>query len=305
VFNLERLILAWPLQAGSLLAIDKTEGWPESWKAEGAGLVRQVGRFGNSMFSKAEVFQGHIPSSGIQFMPGASLTSVFQVSNGRAFNQIICLFDITGGEKLVDALRRPGRANIAIAVKSALGTDLDPAETTLATAVYFSESGEESVSNGCLRLQAESNTFRSDITYSLIVSAIAAERLILEDATLANFKPGFFGFRAYKYSGLLQNWLTVPSTDSTKLLRQVDQLRESQGLDQRHSQVRLALEQQVKATNFAGAAFVASFGMMSSAIPSFQEVTSSQSLPLLSLIRFLLVIPVIVATATWALARRT
>ena len=267
--------------------------------------MRQVGRFGNAMFSKAQVFQGQLPATGAQIIEGASVSAVFQVSNGKVFNQVVCILEISGGDKVVDALRRPGRADIASAVKSALGVVLEPAETSLATAVYFTDSSTEQVSNGMLRLQKEANTFRSDITYSLIVSAVAAERLILEAATLANFNSGLFGHRAYRYSGLLQNWLTIPSTDSTKLLRHVEELRRSQGLDQRHNQVRLALEQQVKATNFAGAAFVATLGLTSSLIPTFLEAEKVQSLNVVAIFCLLIVAPSSVAISTWFLARKS
>lgn len=301
---MERLILSWPVKFGSHLSISKTEDWPLVWTTDGAGLVRQVGRFGNAMFSKAQVFQGQLPAKGVQIIAGASLSEVFQVSNGKAFNQVVCILEISGGEKVVDALRRPGRADIASAAKSALGVVLEPAETSLATAVYFTDSSTEQVSNGMLRLPKEANTFRSDITYSLVVSAVAAERLILEAATLANFKSGLFGHRAYRYSGLLQNWLTIPSTDSSKLLRHVEELRKSQGLDQRHNQVRLALEQQVKATNFAGAAFVATLGLTSSLIPTFQSLNQTPRLGTVAISLLLCLVPTSVALLTWFLAKR-
>jgi len=299
-----RLIVAWPLVAGERCTVRTTEGWPDSWQVGGAGLVRRVGRLGNAAYAKAQVRTCSLPQGGALISPELSLLSAVQVSRKGAFNLVVCIFESKHDGPKYDALRRPGVAGTKLIAMNILGVSLDDSCTLFASAVSVNCSESDKCSDGLLEIASIARPFRIDLTYSLLIAAIGAERLILEAATENSLKIRFPALAARRHLGLLNNWLSIPSSDSTDLLRQVGLLRASLSLDERRSQVKRALEHQVRAADFATAAFIASAGLCATLLPGIFDLVGKPQVDFPILVSWVAGIALTAGMSTWWLSRQ-
>lgn len=254
------LLVAWPLTGVPALS-SWSDGWPESWERSGSGLVRQVGYLGNRSFRKAKVKTNDFQGTPQTFTPFANLlrASVVQLKSGAAVAIVHFEADATDDRFL--NLNRPGLAAVSSRALSMLGLTLDPSETVFATTVVGVDEKSANTENGVLQTVMTGDVFPFEVTYSLVLAAIGVERVILEHATVATFKPGFLAINARRHLALLENWLTVPSSDSTRLIADVKDLRGSLSLDDRHNQVTAALRSYVNLANRLIGAFAGGLGL--------------------------------------------
>jgi hypothetical protein len=133
--------------------------------------------------------------------------------------------------------------------ESKLGISFDSRSFVNATCVLDDSSTETMAIDGTLIGPRLSTDFYFEVAYGLGVAGVTAERIQLEHATAATFKPGFFAMRARKSLAHIENWLSIPTSDSTRIFQDFASLRESLQLNQRMDQVRRSLAHQTHKIN--------------------------------------------------------
>lgn len=306
-------IICFPL--GSVLAeSDSTStfrktalsGWPASWVENGSGIIRQLRWLGNRNFSLASV--DHLDFMPIPFKISKSATvkKIIRVRRNGAFHYALFFLEMSDGANEFDRLRRPGVEGTRKLFESIVGYEIDYSELVFATSVIELGKGTKAASakDGLLVIPAGYGDYYFEITYGLLMSAIAAERQLLELASQASFNPGVFGIRARKANGLIDDWFTTPSSDSTRILNEFRLLRDSLSLDTRHKEVKNALSRHVRAWNLAAASFVATIGVTSPILGIFFDVTNKVPIAGFWVAMTVLAISSLVSLIVWGITRK-
>lgn len=242
------------------------DGWPEDWLDHGRGITRQLGNLGNYSFSRAKVSRFDIGVRGIPLVRGVQVFLAVQVKKNNAFNQLILIGEIEAGRhNLLHDLRSPGKQRTKVQIKSAFGLDVDDSNTVFATTVYSDNNSVISTRNALMYSDA-SNQFAFDISNSLIVSAVGAERTIVDNSARSLFTKDFLALQSRQNLNRLNNWINIPSSDSTQILEDMKLLRDSLNLDARASQVTKALATRTKSVDYSIATFFGSLGFANAAL---------------------------------------
>jgi hypothetical protein len=270
---MNRFVVGIPLTLTSTKPIghqfNLSDGWPETWADSGKGLTRQLSKLGNQSFSSAKITEFEIQDNGVELFTGVTIFKAIQVNKKNAFNQLILLGEISvGSEKLVHELRSPGQSKTKERIKQVFGLDTDESNTVYATTAFSGSTAESSFKNGLI-FSSSKNKFAFDITNSLMISAICAERIILESATNILFRKDFMALQSRRHLNRLNNWISVPSSDSTRILSDVEYLRASLHLSERTAQVTKALSNRTKSVDYSFAAFFGTLGFTNAAFREF------------------------------------
>jgi hypothetical protein len=280
-------------------------GWPKSWTDEGIGLTRQVANLGNKKFSTAEVIQHKIEEPNISFSPGIEIEHAIQVRKNGVFDQLVLIGTIQEGDEFkIHSLRSPGKSTTRSKIMELFGVELDNSSTVFATTAFATEAKGYLTKDGLLVSQT-SNTFAFDVINSLVVSAISAERIILENANKAVFEKDFLTLNSRKHLARLNNWISIPSSDSTRLLEDIESLRTSLKLTERSEQIAKVLAQQARSADFAIAAFVGTLGFVSAFLSNFTGTTQQIFLTWYQTFLIATVMAGIGAMIAFSFARRT
>ena len=267
---MNRFVLALPLKLKSKVVgniqFQTLDGWPANWADEGKGLTRQLGNLGNYGFSTANVTQFKLNDNGVALFSGVTIFRAVQVSKRNTFNQLILIGEIqTGREKLIHELRSPGQERTKDKIKSVFGLEVDDTNTVFATAAFSDMKTPIPSRNGLIYSDA-SNPFAFDICNSLIISAVGAERMILENATKSLFSHDFLALQSRQNLNRLNNWISIPSSDSTRILEDMNLLRGSLNLNERIEQVSKALTNRTKSVDYSLATFFGGLGFTNAAV---------------------------------------
>jgi hypothetical protein len=275
--RMSRFALAMPLLQSEKLNSKEfviESGWPLSWSSSGSGLSRQVAFLGNKTYSSAKVKHLKIKNSGLKFSSGITFHQVIQISKRNVFNELVLVGEVSPSSiSKLDGLRRLGLIETQDQILKEFQVRLDFSNTVFATSAIALEKPAEMPIDGQLQTSAR-REFAFDVLYSLAIGAIGAERIILENATISVFKMDPFALDARKQISRLTDWLSIPSSDSTNLLREIDELRDSLRLDARTAQVLRALGNKAKAVDFSLAALIGSLGVSATFITAFTDLTS-------------------------------
>lgn len=226
-----------------------TQGWPASWTQHGFGPIKQVRWLGNGRYSKSEVRTYILPREGVNLALGIQTLNLVHVCDSDNFNFIIAFLDCDSSEVNLGNLLKVGSQANARLFSEKFGITLDGSAFVNGTCIINDGSELPSANNGSLHSTFKATDFFFDVSYGLGAAALTAERLLLEKATEASFRPGVLASKARRALTLTENWLSVPASDSTHILQELNLLRESLQLDQRMSQVRRSLKHQTTKVN--------------------------------------------------------
>ena len=244
-----KAIFSFPVKEIEWTKLRYEEGWPESWSNQGFGPIKQVLWLGNKRYSRAKVRTLMLPTNPVILATGVQVTRVVLVSNSKNLRFAVVFVDYeVPFHKLAKFLKIGNQANQEI-FQNKLGVTLDTSTFVNATCILNDNSSEPRAIDGLLYGQRGKSDFYFEVAYGLGVAAITAERINLEHATIATFKPGIFAARARKALALTENWLGIPTSDSTQILQEFELLRESLRLSQRMNQVRRSLTHQTNYVN--------------------------------------------------------
>jgi hypothetical protein len=239
-------------------------GWPEAWYSFGAGLSKQVSYLGNKTYASSTVSHLEIEEPGLSITKDITVHQVIQISKKKAFNELVLIGEIKEGlETKFQEFRSPGLQTTKDLFFKWFSVDLDSSSTVLGTAALESKT-EAATSSNAILYSKITNSFAFDVVYSLAVAAVGAERIILEQATKSVFEMDVLAVKTRSHVYRLNDWLSVPSSDSTQLLQGMVDLRNSLNLDLRTQQVLRTLGNRIKSIDFALAAFIGTFGIASS-----------------------------------------
>lgn len=222
-------------------------------------LARQVAFFGNRKFSKAEVFHFQLEQEGLRFNPSSVLHKAEVVRLNSKINVLVVVFDVKNIDDALN-LRRLGQAINKIAYESTLNVQLDGEVSVYGLGIIETKTASPSAKDGLLAISASRNEFVFDTLYIQTIGALAVERELLESATEAVRHPGILNLRARRHLGNLKHWLSLPSSDSSRLFEEIELLRESIRIDERKDQVIRSLEHHSRRLNISGTTFVAAIG---------------------------------------------
>lgn len=303
-----RFVIAIPISSSSQTTKNRLDlwkdDWPDSWQESGKGLSRQVSKLGNRIFSTAKVAHYECGDFGLSYSQGITLDHVVHVQKKNVFNQTVLIGEIHPGfEHHFQDLRRPGLASTKKRFHELFDLVLDTEDLVFSTAMISDAIHDKKPKNGML-FTSGNNKFAFDITNSLVVSAISAERIILEKANKSIFEKDFLGLEARRHLSRLNNWISIPSSDSTSLLEDFMSLRESLLLHERTAQVTRVLDQRVKAIDLSVAAFVGSLGLSSAYFGNLLSEIRKPDLTWLSASGISVAISLLVSLLTFVIVRR-
>jgi len=271
-----RFAVALPIDFGKQLETPHGKwisGWPDSWVSAGAGLSRQFGFLGNKTYSRAIVKHLDIENSDMELSQGLLISEAVLVFRKHVFAELILIGD-SKSEKLIEELRSVGLAKTKLTISKFFDLVLDQSHTVLATAVLMTNNQEFSFANGLMKAP-NGNPFAFDVTNSLMIAAIGAERIILEAATECTLQSDFFAISSRRHNSRLQDWLTVPSSDSTQILEACANLRQSLYLDDRHSQLKRIFRNRVEAFDLGIATFIGGLSLLIGPMSGFTGVLAA------------------------------
>jgi hypothetical protein len=226
-----------------------SNGWPNSWAIHGFGPSKQVRWMGNSRYSKSKVKTFIIAENGIPLASGLTIRQLVQVVDSKNFNIVIAIIDLQTSLVNLQKLIKVGNAANAKLFEEKCGIYLDGSSIINATCIVNNATQVSDAKDGTLQTLIGPADFYFEVAYGLGAAAVMAERLLLETATKATFKPGVLASQARKSLSLTENWLSLPASDSTHILQDLNLLRESLYLDQRMIQVRRSLKHQTSKVN--------------------------------------------------------
>lgn len=272
-----RFVLALPLLQSEKLYSREFEiesGWPPAWYSFGTGLTRQVAFLGNKTYSSAKVNHLTLENSGLKLSSGITIHQVIQISKRNVFNELVLVGEVSPSSiSKLDDLRRLGLKATQDQILKEFQVRVDFSNTVFATAAIAFEKSPEVPTDGLLQTYMRRD-FAFDVLYSLAIAAIGAERIILEIATKSVFQQDPFALDARKQISRLTDWHSIPSSDSTHLLREIHELRNSLSLDARTAQVLRTLGNKAKAVDFSLAALIGSLGVSATFVTAFTDITS-------------------------------
>jgi hypothetical protein len=222
-------------------------------------LARQVAFFGNKRFSKAEVFHFQIPEEGLRFSASCVLDKAQVVRLNSKINVLVAVFEVRKTDDVLN-LRRLAQAVNKSAYESNLNVQLDGDVSVYGLGIMETKTASPSAKDGLLAIPTSKNDFVFDTLYIQTIGALAVERELLESATEAVRHPGLLNLRARRHLGNLKHWLSLPSSDSSRLFQEIELLRESIRIDERKDQVIRSLEHHSRRLNISGTTFVAAIG---------------------------------------------
>lgn len=275
-------------------------GWPIEWINEGSGFIRQFGQVGNRSFSTARVQTLNMSANPVEVSSGISVSTAIQVAKRGTLNHLI-LIGRAASVKRIDELKRPGLGATRNKILHVFGVHLDSSNTLFSTCFTNVANVDSHIEDGSVSTFSR-NDFGFSIISSLMASAIAAERQILEKATSALFKQDFFALRSRKHLSHLKNWLQTPTSDSSRVLNEFAELRNSLHLTERSQQVCEAHSQRIRAADFSLAAFLGTLGLF------FSDSVLSQTFDLIDtrveiVVISKITISAIVSAVTWKAMR--
>jgi hypothetical protein len=233
-----------------------------------------------------------------------SVKQVVQIKKDRVFNQVVIVGVLKKGfESKIHEVRSPGVQATRDLFNDTFQVDVDYSKSVFATTILSRDTDNFASSNGLLKVESK-NDFTFDVLYSLMASAVSAERIILEAATEMVFKRDSLGFGSRKHLARLSNWLNIPSSDSTKLISEVRQLRAGLDLNDRTEQVSKVLSNRIRPVDYSIAAFVGTLGVASSLLRGYTLPTSysEPDSSIETILTFLTAI--VVSSVTYAILRR-
>lgn len=261
-------------------------------------LARQVAFFGNKRFSKAEIFSFKLPEDGLRFTASCVLHKAQIVRLNSKINILVAVFDVRKADDALN-LRRLGQAVNKSAYESNLKVQLDGDVSVYGLGVIETKTTSPSAKDGLLAIPTSKNDFVFDTLYIQIIGALAVERELLEAATEAVRYPGFLNLRARWHLGNLKHWLSLPSSDSSRLFEEIELLRKSIRIDERREQVIRSLEHHSRRLNLSATALVAAIGLTTAFLGSTGRLEDGSSvLNILGCVIFGL----LVAGLTWLAA---
>jgi len=223
-------------------------------------LARQVAFFGNKKFSKAEVFHFQLEQEGLRFNPSCVLYKAEVIRLNSKINVLVVVFDVKNIDDALD-LRRLGQAINKFAYESTLNVQLNGDVSVYGLGIIETKTATPRAKDGLLTIPASRNNFVFDTLYMQTIGALAVERELLEAATEAVRHPGFLNLRARRHLGNLKHWLSLPSSDSSRIFEEVEALRKSIRIDERRDHVIRSLDQHSRRLNISATAFVAAVGL--------------------------------------------
>jgi hypothetical protein len=280
------------------------DGWPKSWIDAGNGPTRQMRWLGNREYKKAKVSHVTFGTNPVSLSKHVEVSSLVILEKENTYSLLVVFVNHSGDFENLKQFTHPGIKSTQDVFQEKFSLQIDASEIVRATCVYEAIGPEIEPEDGALMLRPIENEFFFNITYGLLVAALGAERQILESATQTTFNPGVLAHRARRALGLLENWLSVPSSDSTHLIEQAEQLRRSIRLDERKVQVQRSLSHQVRAVNFGVAAFAASSTIGASSLPAFITINEKPTLDSLAGVTVVLLSSIAVGFITWIVTRR-
>lgn len=222
-------------------------GLPVSWIKSGGPLLLQLGMLGNQRFSKGQIW--HLREKR-DLRPLAGKATLFGALLFRQPGVLAILVTSieTSSKTLLDSLTRPGSASTQqfllaeFGVKPVLGAQI---RATCVTDYGLAENSHDFQLFGF----SSKNSFAFEIQGTYMAALVAAERILIGIATKARIKPGFLFGKARRAHALLSNWVGLPITDSSTLLKQFVTLRKTVDLQAIKDETMSALESHVKTSN--------------------------------------------------------
>jgi len=296
-----RAVIALPISQPTSVKYPCEPGWPSSFGSDAKVLSRQVAKFGNQSYLKADLKHLKLPQGGVQFIEGANLIRAVIITKRGSASLLLACFEVDDLEQ-VNYLRRIGLQENSSRYLSKLGLQLDPERSVYGLAISESLGTLATSQDGLLVVPKATNHFLFDVLYIQTLSAIAFEREILERATEATFKPGPLNLRARNMHERIRHWLPYPSSDSTRIYGEINLLRNSLMLDERREQIQSSLEQHTKRLNYSATVFVATLGILLSA---FALAPVNDGVSVANFPTFLLIgaSSLITSSITWFLSR--
>jgi len=226
-----------------------SDGWPTSWLDHGFGPIKQVKWLGNHRYSKARVRTFMLGDSPVKINPLISVSNIVWVEDRGNFNFVIVCLEFEATEDIAKHLIKPGNSATKKLFLDSFGIKLDDSLIVNGTCVFNVGARISSARDATLQTSTSASDFFFEVAYGLGIAAITAERLLLEMATDASFRPGPLSSKARKALSLTENWISVPASDSSVILKELQLLRDCLHLDQRMSQVRRSLKHQTSKVN--------------------------------------------------------
>jgi hypothetical protein len=299
-----KAVFSLPLIGSHHEIANSKDGWPASWVDAGYGPVRQLRWLGNREYRKTKVTHVLFGTSPVPLSQHVEVSSLVILQKENTYSLLVVFVNHSGSFANLKQFTHPGIKSTQDVFERHFSLRLDASEIVRATCFYEAIGPETQPEDGALRVGQSENEFFFNITYGLLVAAIGAERQILEKATQTTFNPGLLANRARRALGLLENWLSVPSSDSTHLIEQAEQLRKSIRLDERKNQVQRSLSHQVRAVNFGVAAFAASSTIGASSLSAFIVIDEKPTLVSLAGVALVLLLALAVGLISWMVTRR-
>ncbi len=254
-------VLAYPVNPKGKIPVQFNPGYPGDWQKDGNALLKQIGFLGNAKYRSARVFRHTNLSSLLPLSRGFAVKrALIWRQNTEYAVLVICVQAPQSG--ILDNLSRPGLKSTSDWIHETFALQLEC--DSLIRATCISDYGSEVVGqDGQLAGVSSSNSFAFELQACQLAAVVATERILIHRATEATARPGFLFLRARKHHSLLSNWLTIPSSDSTRLIRETALLRDSLALDARRLAVLSSLESFNRASNLSVATTLGAFSFIS------------------------------------------
>lgn len=294
-----RVVLAIPVCQPFELKVPSSAGWPASFSQEAAALSRQVSRFGNKAYMRSKIRTLNLPKPGLKFNSNINLVRGVVIEKRNRVSLFVGTFECSASRDL-DGLRRLAKADNSKLFMEKLGLVPNSENSVYGLSIAQVANTHPSARDGNLRIPKAESDFVFDVIYMQTLGAIAFEREIIEQATLATFYPGFLNLRALSHLGRIKHWLSYPSSDSTRMYEEISLLRRSLDLDSRRNQVTSSLDQHTKQLAYSGTVFGLTLGSSLSIFggKSFTNSYFGLSSPFTSLL-----LALIAASVTWLISR--
>jgi hypothetical protein len=166
------------------------------------------------------------------------------------------LFEGDFDELTIDGLRRIGTTATRKMLNDA-GLDPQDKNFLFATCISGSDDGLTHASDAWLRYPDKNRSFFKQSVDVPLAEYITAERIILDQATDYLTEGPVRPKDSRTHLANLRSWQTTPSSESTRLLENVELLRNSLRLDERSQQAANALERHSQASDIRSASTVA------------------------------------------------
>ncbi len=256
-----RAVIAYPLKVENDLPEGYEEGYPSEWVTNGGSLLKQIGFLGNAKYRSARIYSHKTPTS--LDSPSGSFAVTRVLIWRRKPSYTVLVVSVNSNQRsVIDQLSRPSLKFTSDWIHKTLELQVD--SDSLVRATCISDFGSEVLGHdGQLDGVSSSNFFAFELQACQLAAVVATERILINSATKATSRPGILFLNARKQHALLSNWLTIPSSDSTRLLRETAILRDSLSLDSRRFAVQNSLESFNKSSNLAVATTLGAFSLSS------------------------------------------